>query len=78
MFRSPWELETLNHEHIEDLLGETHPQMGAPSSVASRALTAARHRLGRAFIALGERLAERDAARTRTNGARPVALGTRW
>lgn len=61
MFRSPWEWEQLNHEHIDDLLMETTPRLATPASLGSRTLIALRHALGRAFITVGERLADRDA-----------------
>lgn len=74
MFRSPWEWEQLNHEHIDDLLIEAAPRLAAPASIASRSLTAARHGLGRAFIAVGERLAGRDASPTLSPGGVTTAF----
>ena len=76
MLRNPWELEQLNQEHIVDLLNETQPHLAGPASIASRALTAVRHGLGRAFIAVGERLAERDAASVLPPGGINTAFTT--
>ena len=74
MFRSPWEWEQLNHEHIDDLLMETTPRLSAPASLASRALTNLRHGLGRAFIGVGERLADRDPTPTLPPGGVTTAF----
>ena len=74
MFRSPWEWEQLNHEHLDDLLMEVTPRLAGPSSLASRALTDLRHGLGHAFIAVGERLADRDTAPTLPPGGVTTAF----
>ena len=76
MFRTPWELEQLNREHIDDLLTGVAPRPAAPASAAARALVAVRHGLGRAFIAVGERLAERDAASALPPGGVTTAFTT--
>lgn len=74
MFRSPWEWEQLNHEHIDDLLLEGNPRFATSASLSSRALTAMRHALGHAFITIGERLADRDATPTLPPGGVTTAF----
>ena len=78
MFRSPWEWDQLNHEHINDLLVDATPRLADSASLAARALTNLRHALGRAFITVGERLADRDATSALPPGGVTTAFNPHW